>query len=304
LGIIGSIVMQGLVAAADLAYIKPATQSESTQLIEQYCKKHDIECVPIGPLVYYRGFTRAFLAGETQSTEELLELCGRAVDRIARRKKIVLIDGVGFPAVGSICGTDNASVAKACSYPVSNNDDHNDPVIIRKPMGVILVGGSGVGAAVDAFNLNASYFDAAGVPVLGSIFNKLSETGYYSLQNCRTQVSAYFEKNKEQLEKDRRPYGFVPLFPSIVGEDGMEYVDEFLRIFDKHVDVQAVLTAAEKVKGTSDESLVNRLRQKTSLTATWKLNRGISTHASSLGFMPSRQTIEQAAIKSGAAKSA
>lgn len=116
-------------------------------MIQIYCEKKGIACVPIGPLVYYRGFTRAFLAGETPSTDDLLAACGSSVDRLARGKKVVLIDGVGYPAVGSICGTDNASVALACSYPLDNGT--------RKPASVLLVGGSGVGNAVDVrlFNL-------------------------------------------------------------------------------------------------------------------------------------------------------
>ena len=40
-----------------------------------------------------------------------------------------------------------------------------------------------VAVVVDAFNLNATYFEAANVPVIGAIFNKLSLNGFYSLEN-------------------------------------------------------------------------------------------------------------------------
>jgi len=190
--------------------------------------------------VYYRGFTRAFLAGETETTEELLVKAGAAVDRAARGKQVVLVDGVGFPAVGSICGTDNASVSKACGYPVSDST--------RKPMGVLIVGGSGVGSAVDAFNLNSTYFEKAGVPVMGAVYNKLSETGFYSLENCKTQVTAYFDQSERQQSLGRHPYGFVPLFPAIAGADGMNHVEEYLRIFESHVDLRAILDAATRIK--------------------------------------------------------
>lgn len=50
LGIIGSLVKLGY-PPDTLAYIKPATQSESVQLIQRYCEKQGIACIPIGPLV-------------------------------------------------------------------------------------------------------------------------------------------------------------------------------------------------------------------------------------------------------------
>jgi AAA domain len=185
LGILGTLLAEGYATPETLAYIKPATQSESTQLIQLYCEQHGIQCVPVGPLVYYRGFTRAFLAGETRSTTaELLQQCADAVDAVAHGKQVVLIDGVGFPSVGSICGTSNAAVAQACGYPTTTATGSAADNNYRSPLGVVLVGGSGVGAAVDAFNLNAAYFEhEAAIPVMGAIFNKLSAEGYYSLDS-------------------------------------------------------------------------------------------------------------------------
>ena len=78
-----------------------------------------------------------------------------------------MVDGVGYPAVGSICGVSNGDVAAALGAPV------------------LLVGKSGVGDAVDSYNLNACFFEARGVRVLGGVFNRISTTGYYSLERCR-----------------------------------------------------------------------------------------------------------------------
>ena len=64
-----------------------------------------------------------------------------SVEEIEQGKKIVLIDGVGYPAVGSICGISNADAAKALNASV------------------LLIGKSGVGDAVDSFNLNCRYDD-------------------------------------------------------------------------------------------------------------------------------------------------
>jgi len=58
------------------------------------------------------------------------------VENVSRGKAFTLIDGVGYPSVGSICGISNAHVAQRLGVPV------------------LLVGKSGVGDAVDAHNLN------------------------------------------------------------------------------------------------------------------------------------------------------
>ena len=94
---------------SSIAYIKPATQCEATQLVAMYCQKKGIEAVPIGPIVYYKGFTREYLAGNVESLETMLNNVSKRVDELCVGKKIVIIDGVGYPAVGSICGTCNAS---------------------------------------------------------------------------------------------------------------------------------------------------------------------------------------------------
>jgi dethiobiotin synthetase len=281
LGILGSLLAMGY-SAEKLAYIKPATQSESTQLIQTYCESHGIHCVPIGPLVYYRGFTRAFLAGETASTDDLLAGCGAAVDRISRGKQIVLMDGVGFPAVGSICGTDNAAVCLACSYPLANGT--------RKPASVVLVGGSGVGGAVDAFNLNASYFERNHIPVVGAIFNKLStEDGFYSLENCRAQVTSYFAQNERQQRLERQPFGFLPKFDKL-SKPSLPVAEEWIRLFGQYVDVATILSAAERVKGSNNlEGVKARPLKRIKVERPEIVNRS---------------AIERAAIQQGAPQSA
>jgi hypothetical protein len=123
--------------SSSLAYIKPVTQCEADQPVIQFCAEQGIACCGIGPVVFYQGFTRAYLNQTTDTSEELLAKVHEAVEEISRGKLIVLIDGVGYPAVGSICGISNGDTAKVLNAPV------------------ILVSKSGVGDAVDSFNLNA-----------------------------------------------------------------------------------------------------------------------------------------------------
>jgi AAA domain len=264
LGLLGSLLHHYKYPASSLAYIKPATQCEAKQLVHTFCETNGIACPTMpGPLVYYKGFTRAYLKGETLSSAELLQECAQAVDDICTDKQVVVMDGVGFPAVGSICGTDNAAVLKACGYiqvPTTSTatTTTTTTTINRSPMGVVIVGGSGVGAAVDSYNLNATYFRQANIPIMGGIFNKLSteEKDFYSLEKCKQQVTAYFEHHHcKQHGNDEKPFGFVPNFPGIAvvaddtnNEIAMTHVEEFLQIFTNHVNVPAILQRAQQIQ--------------------------------------------------------
>lgn len=187
LGLVGALLRHGF-APQDIAYIKPATQCEAPQLVAKFCHEKRIACCDIGPIVFYSGFTREFLKGNTEPPETLLAMAKAKMDEIGRGKKVVVVDGVGYPAVGSICGVSNAAVAFAVQAPV------------------VLVGKRGVGDAVDSFNLNACFFESQGVKVLGALFNRLPQDGYYSLENCRESVTEYFE----QFQPEKQVYGFIP----------------------------------------------------------------------------------------------
>ena len=269
MGLIGTLVHELGYDPSSLAYIKPATQCEATQLVALYCEDLGVDHRAVGPIVYYKGFTRAFLAGEAEySTQELLQQAGEAVDAMLGddntttttnnnnnvKKRIVIVDGVGYPAVGSICGTDNAAVASACGPKINTNTANNTKQTRRLPVPVLLVGKSGVGDAVDSFNLNATYFKARGVPVLGAVFNRLPLEGYYSLENCKEAVGSYFEntrRNDGESNNDKHvAFGFIPEVSSISSsrEEGtaleLESAKQFVETFAKHVDVRAIVEAA------------------------------------------------------------
>ena len=106
----------------------------------------------------------------------------------------------GYPAVGSICGISNASVASFLGAPV------------------LLVGKKGVGDAVDSFNLNRSFFEYNSVPVLGTVFNKLPLEGYYSMALSSGAIEAYFG----QFQPQYGLYGFFPEVPLIEEEEEEE----------------------------------------------------------------------------------
>jgi hypothetical protein len=155
-----------------------------------------------------------------------------------------------------------------------------------------------VGAAVDSFNLNATYFDHHKVPVLGGIFNKLSLEGFYSLENCKEQVNAYFA----QSNTSRRAFGFVPLAPEIAGDSPMKHVDSFIHSFREHVDVKGILEAAARVAdGDGTKRDVSNIDSNGPVSSVKRAKRSPGTTTKRA---VSREEIEQRAIAGGAAPSA
>jgi S-adenosylhomocysteine hydrolase len=45
---------------------------------------------------------RAFLDGRAGTSEDWLDRCERAAARVAAGKKFLVVDGVGYPSVGSV----------------------------------------------------------------------------------------------------------------------------------------------------------------------------------------------------------
>ena len=76
------------------------------------------------------------------ASEDWLDRAAATVARLADGRRVVVIDGVGYPAVGSVCGTSNADVAARLKAPVC---------VVCK---------SGVGGAIDEVNFAAAFFAA------------------------------------------------------------------------------------------------------------------------------------------------
>ena len=91
LGLLGALLNSGY-SPSELAYIKPATQCEQPQLISKFCELTGVACNGVGPLVFYSGFTRAFLDGKTDNTEIILKKIKKSVDDISKGKRFVVID--------------------------------------------------------------------------------------------------------------------------------------------------------------------------------------------------------------------
>jgi hypothetical protein len=99
LAILATLLRKGF-SPSSLAYIKPVTQCEAEQPITRFCNRNGISNRGIGPVVFYKGFTRAFLSNETHSSDVMMEEIDEAVQTISRGKLITIVDGVGYPSVG------------------------------------------------------------------------------------------------------------------------------------------------------------------------------------------------------------
>lgn len=292
LGLVGALLRSGF-QPGEIGYIKPATQCEKPQLIAKFCRQHGVDCCDIGPILFYSGFTREFLKGNTETSAELLARAKAKVDEIGRGKKVLVVDGVGYPAVGSICGVSNADVAATVQAPV------------------VLVGKKGVGDAVDSFNLNACFFESKGVKVLGAIFNRLPLDGFYSLENCRASVTEYFS----QCQPDKTVYGFIPELAALTDESTSQTTEAaadgsvgfitsaesalaqaVIDSFSASVDLKALLADAESF---FESSTKERAIAATSLKGAGKRSAPQATSPAG-PVKKSRQEIQAAAKAAGA----
>lgn len=182
------------IAPSLLAYIKPATQCEADDALALWCRSKGVRHVggSDAPLVFYPGLTRSVISGET--TFDLGSIAAK-VDETCEGKRFCVIDGVGFPGVGSCVGASNVDVARACRSPV------------------VLVGKAGVGSAIDTHCLDTALFEASKVPVLGAVFNMADAQGYYTKEKIIGPIETYFRNMRPR----ETCYGIVPSFEPLVG---------------------------------------------------------------------------------------
>ncbi len=110
----------------------------------------------MSPVHIPRGFTKRYIAGEV--VEDLGARIVAAHQAFAGHD-ILLIEGTGHAGVGAVVGLSNARVAALLGAPA------------------VIISEGGVGRPIDEIVLNASHFEAHGVPVAGAIVNKVRIDG-------------------------------------------------------------------------------------------------------------------------------
>lgn len=150
-----------------IGYIKPISQrfvhvaglkaGDDPVLIKQVFKlNHDL--CDMSPVVIESDLTTKVINGEIGKpfSKKIL----RAFKNIEKESDIVIVEGAGRGGVGSVINQSNADTAK-----LLNAD-------------VLLVGGGGVGRAIDNVMLDKIFFEAKGCRVIGVIINKVFSLKY------------------------------------------------------------------------------------------------------------------------------
>ena len=189
-----SVLLQEGVPAGDVAYIKPVTQCEAVTEVVEFCKLHGITSKGIGPVVFAAGVTNAVIGSEDfmGKRESMLKSAVGAVLDLAKDHKVVIVDGVGYPAVGTCCGVGNGDVASALKCPV------------------ILVAPPGLGDAIDTCEQMMAYFTFKGNTPRGIVFNKCRDTARHKASDVQPLVIKYFSSIHPSISI----LGFLPAIPT------------------------------------------------------------------------------------------
>ena len=203
LGLINSLIKNNIYKSDEIGYIKPATQCVTSTLVARYCLDNNIECIPIGPIIYYKGYTNEIINKMCTNKNDVnirKKLIIDSIKKLSKNKKLVIIDGVGYISVGSVCRIDNIDIAKMLNAYL---------MLIIRP---------GVGDSIDTTNLLLSYVDYKGYNMerlLGVIYNfKSKDVTRHSIDSCKEYVTKYFSVFNQKLKL----LGWIPNFNGYNGD--------------------------------------------------------------------------------------
>ena len=130
----------------------PSMPDPDILLMEKVCGV-DCDLSDMNPITVHTGFVEDFL--RKKMTDQLIEQVQASFDRVAEGKDLVVIEGTGHAAVGSIFGLSNAYVASTLGAKV------------------LIVTSGGLGPELDEITLNLAMFRNYGVDVLGVVLNRV-----------------------------------------------------------------------------------------------------------------------------------
>lgn len=128
-------------------------------LVKEHFRLDHLDYEDMSPVIIPRGYTKQFIDGEITFEQQLKDL-QRSMENISKASDIVLVEGTGHCAVGSIVGLNNAKVAS----------------IIGADM--VLVANGGLGSAFDELELNRLVCQHYNVRIAGVIINKVMPEKY------------------------------------------------------------------------------------------------------------------------------
>ena len=201
----------GLIAAlskrtGSVGYIKPVGQryvevnkhkiDEDAMLIKEvYGLKGDV--TDMSPIAIPRHFTENYI--DHPDREPLTKSVIDSFKRIESQNDIVVVEGTGHAGVGSVFDMSNGDVASMLGCKA------------------IIVSSGGIGRPIDEIMLNKATFDAAGVPILGVIINKVEDEKY-------DKISSYVTRGLERKGLD--VLGVMPYRPMLSNPTVEQLLDD------------------------------------------------------------------------------
>ena len=128
-------------------------------LIREHFKLTHLDYRYMSPVLIPKGYTKDYIDGKISHDMQLQAIVS-AVDNISKDNEVILCEGTGHCAVGSIVGASNAKVAS----------------LIGADM--VLVANGGLGSCFDELELNRVLCEHHGVKVAGVIINKVLQDKY------------------------------------------------------------------------------------------------------------------------------
>lgn len=251
--IIHYFVKHKILKKSEIAYIKPMTQCLKATDVARYCLSNGIDCIPIGPIIFKKGYTSSVIAEKEGTRTQRLQSIKSEIVKLSQNKRLVLIDGVGYVSVGSVCNIDNVDVAQLM--------DAFTVLVIR----------SGVGDAIDTTNLLLSYYQTKSAKyfkerMLGIIYNFKTENKGHPIEECKEYVSKYFNANRPNvkllgwlppmtMDGVKRPNEELPAckrndvpnenewkeWPKLTASES-KWMNDFATNFEKNIDVNYIVS--------------------------------------------------------------
>lgn len=151
-------------------------------LIKEHFNLDHIDYKYMSPVIIPKGYTRRYVDGEI-STLDLQLAVEEAAEHIKARSDVMLIEGTGHCAVGSIVGLNNAKVAKLLGADM------------------VLIANGGLGKAFDELELNRVLCEQNNVRIAGVIINKV--------------IPEKYEQTKHYMQKAMMQAWGIPLLGCI-----------------------------------------------------------------------------------------
>jgi BioD-like phosphotransacetylase family protein len=153
--------------------------------------------IDMSPIAIPRHFTENYI--DSPNREPLLAAVKDSFARIEAGKNVVVIEGTGHAGVGSVFDMSNGDVASLLGSKV------------------VIISSGGIGRPIDEIMLNKAMFDAAGVPIIGAIVNKVEEDKF-------EKVRSYVKRGLERKGIDL--LGVMPFRPMLSNPTIQQLLDD------------------------------------------------------------------------------